>query len=62
MAISNEEVQELRKILKDRYNIEIAEKITRIEFISQTGEKVYFHTDDKFVKENSSEEYILDIY
>ena len=62
MAISNEEVQELKAMLEDRYNIDIDEKITRVEFISQTGEKVYFHTDDKFVKENPSEESILNIF
>ncbi len=58
MSISNTEMQELRKMLNDRYSIDIDEKITRVEFISQKGERVYFHTDDKFI----SEEYILNIY
>ena len=45
-VISKKDAEELRAVLKERFGIELEEKITRVEFISPQGQGVYFHVND----------------
>lgn len=46
--ISDSEMQKLRRDIKNHYGVDIPEKITRVEFVNQSGGTAYMHTDDRF--------------
>lgn len=45
-VISRKYAEELRAVLKERFGIELNEKITRVEFIASQKTGVYFHVND----------------
>ncbi|MBE6878667.1 MAG: hypothetical protein E7488_05830 [Ruminococcaceae bacterium] len=48
-VISRKDVEELRAVLRERFDIELDEKITRVEFISPQRTSVYFHANDSWM-------------
>lgn len=46
-SVSDNEMQKLRRQIKQRYNLDILAQIYRIEFVEQGG-RMYLHTDDRF--------------
>ena len=62
--IPDKDMQQLRADIKKHYGIDIAERITRVEFVAQGGGCTYMHTDDRFEPPKPQEEkveYLLHI-
>lgn len=47
MAIEKKEIDKLKAQIKEKLKEDISERITKVEFISKSDNKVYFHTEDE---------------
>ena len=46
--IPKAEMEKLREDIKKHYGIDITERITRVEFVGQSGQCTYLHTEDQY--------------